>query len=87
MRELMMKRIGQMIGPYTENEQKFMSMRWMPLGIWLYKLKFDEEYNSTKSQKAFLKSAKLDDFALEYATDEDIVALFEMVCNRYYRQM
>jgi hypothetical protein len=87
MRDLMKDRITELLGPYSEYEHKFLSMRWKPVGIWLYKLKFGEEFIDTKTQKEFLRTAKLDDFLLSYATHEEILQLFELVIRRYYTQM
>ena len=87
MREMMMARIVQLLGDYTEYEHKFLSMRWKPVGVWLYRFKYGEEFVESKTQKAFLKTAKLDDFLLSFATDEEIFQLFELVHRRYYVQM
>ena len=87
MRALMKDRMVQLLGEYSEYEHKFLSMRWKPVGVWLYRFKYGEEFVESKTQKAFLKTAKLDDFLLSYATDEEILILFELVLRRYYVQM
>lgn len=87
MRALMMDRIAELLGPHTEYEHKFLSARWKSVGAWLYAFKFGEEYLDTRVQKAVLKTAKLDDFLLSYASDEDLMALFELVTRRYFTQM